>query len=238
MLQPEFADTPFGRMTYAQAGRGPALLVLPGTGQNHALFARQIEALSRRFRAIGLDPPGSPGSAALPDPLSIGRLAESVAAAMDAMDIAKAHVYGIHLGNKIGAALAAGWPDRVGDFIFSGQSHSIIAENARRNEHVRALTRHYFTEGADDPAKRDARRLYEANFAYDLERDLRRLPNRTLIVEIATRDERAVPGLQGPALLRHIPRSELVTFEEVDGVGHTLDNRAEELAQAIFGFLR
>ncbi|MFO0986481.1 MAG: alpha/beta fold hydrolase [Alphaproteobacteria bacterium] len=238
MLQRQFAQTRFGPMTYAEAGRGPALIHLPGTGQTHAMFARQIEALSRRFRAVGLDPPGSPGSAPLPDPLSVERLAESVVAAMDALGIEQAHVYGIHLGNKIGAALAAGWPHRVGEFIFSGQSHSIMADNARRNAHVRALTRHYFSDGPDDPARRDARRLYEANFAYDLERDLRRIPNRTLVVEIATRHETAECGLQGPALLAHIPRSALVTFHEPDGVGHTLDNRAEELAEAIFAFIR
>jgi pimeloyl-ACP methyl ester carboxylesterase len=238
MLQRAIAETRFGPIAYAEAGGGPAFLVLPGTGQNHPMFARQIAALARRFRAIGLDPPGSPGSAPLPDPSSIERLAESVVAAMDAIGIERAHVYGIHLGNKIGAALAAGWPDRVGDFIFSGQSHSIMADNERRNAHVRELTRHYFTGGPDDPAKRDARRLYEANFAYDLERDLRRIPNRTLIVEIATEGESAGYGLQGPALLAHIPRSALVTFREPDGVGHTLDNRAEELAEAIFRFIR
>ncbi len=238
MLQRAIAETRFGPITYAEAGRGPVLIHLPGTGQNHALFARQIAALARRFRAIGLDPPGSPGSAPLPDPLSIERLAESVVAAMDAIGIEKAHVYGIHLGNKIGAALAAGWPNRVGDFIFSGQSHSIMADNERRNAHVRDLTKHYFTEGPDDPARRDARRLYEANFAYDLARDLARIPNRTLIVEIATEGESAGYGLQGPALLRHIPRSELVTFHEADGVGHTLEDRAEELADAIFRFIR
>ncbi len=238
MLQHGIADTRFGRIPYAEAGSGPALLVLPGTGQTHALFARQIEAFAARFRAIGVDPPGSPGSAPLPDPLSIERLAESVVAVMDALEIETAHVYGIHLGNKIGAALAAGWPDRVGAFVFSGQSHSIIADNAARNEFVRALTRHYFTEPADTPAKRDARRLYEANFAYDLARDLRRIPNRTLVVEIVTKDESAAPGRQGPSLLKHIPRSELVTFEEPDGVGHTLDDRAEEMAQAIFAFVK
>jgi pimeloyl-ACP methyl ester carboxylesterase len=238
MLQRKFAETRFGRIAYAEAGRGPALVHLPGTGQTHAMFARQIAALARRFRVVGIDPPGSPGSAALPDPLSIERLAESVVAAMDAIGVAKAHVYGIHLGNKIGAALAANRPDRVGDFVFSGQSHSIIADNGRRNAHMRELTRHHFAGGPDDPARRDARRLYEANFAYDLARDLRRIPNRTLVVEIATRRESARYGLQGPSLLAHIPRSELVTFEEPDGVGHTLDGRAEDLAQAIFSFIR
>jgi pimeloyl-ACP methyl ester carboxylesterase len=236
-MPPSAVATPFGRITYAAAGTGPALLLLPGTGQNHAIFRRQIEALAPHFRVFAVDTPGSPGSAPLPDPLGIERLAESVVAAMDALALAKAHVYGIHLGNKVGAALAAGWPDRVGDFIFSGQSHSIIADNDARNDFVRVLTRHHFEGPADDPAKRDARRLYDANFAYDLAGDLRRIPNRTLIVEIATTEEDSSLGRQGPSLLRYVPRASLLTLEEPDGVGHTLDNRAEELARAIVAFL-
>jgi pimeloyl-ACP methyl ester carboxylesterase len=237
MIQMSFADTTFGRMKYASAGAGPVLILLPGTAQGHALFAQQIEVLGTHFRAVALDLPGTPGSSPLPNPLSVERLAASVVATMDVLDIDRAHVYGIHLGNKIGAALAAGWPARVGEFIFSGQSHSIVADNRKRNDHVRSLTKHHFSGIADDPTKLDTRRLYEANFAYDLERDLLRIPNRTLIVEIATKQEDVSIGRQGPALLKIIAHSELVTFEEPDGVGHTLDNRAAELGRAIIDFV-
>lgn len=236
-MQKGFADTAFGAIQYVTAGQGAPLLLLPGTGQNHAIFTRQLPALAARFRTVAVDTPGSPGSAPLPDPLTLERLADSVVATMNALEIDKAHVYGIHLGNKIGAALAAGWPGRVGEFIFSGQSHSIIADNDARNAFVRTLTRHHFDVSPAKPAQRDTQRLYEANFAYDLARDLRRIPNRTLIVEIATKEEDATIGRQGPALLNYIPRSSLVTFEEPDGVGHTLDNRAGELARAIFDFI-
>ncbi|MCW5770470.1 MAG: alpha/beta fold hydrolase [Rhodospirillaceae bacterium] len=229
--------TRFGTIACVSEGKGAPLLLLPGTGQNHAIFTRQIAALAPHFRVVAVDTPGSPGSAPLPNPLTIERLAESVAATMDALGIAKAHVYGIHLGNKVGAALCANWPDRVGDFVFSGQSHSIMADNDARNDFIRGITRHHFEGPADDPAKGDSRRLYDANFAYDLAGDLRRIPNRTLIVEIATPEEDTHPGRQGAALLRYIPRSTLVTFEEPDGLGHTLDNRAEELAAEILRFV-
>ena len=237
MIQIDFAETTFGRMQYASAGVGPVLLLLPGTAQGHALFAQQIEVLGRHFRAVAIDLPGTPGSAPLPNPLSVERMATSVVATMDVLDIGRAHVYGIHLGKKIGAALASGWPARVGEFIFSGQSHSIIADNRKRNDHVRPLVRDHFGGATDNPAKLDMRRLYEANFAYDLERDLRRIPNRTLIVEIATKNEDVTIGRQGSVLLKMIPRSALVTFEEPDGVGHTLDNRADELGRAIIDFI-
>lgn len=236
-METRFAETPFGQIRYTMAGTGADFLLLPGTGQSHALFERQIGALASRLRVIAIDTPGNPGSPILPDPVSIPRLAESVAATMDALRIARAHVYGIHLGNKIGAALAAEWPDRVARFVFSGQSHSIIADNDARNDYVRRITRHHFGDAGGDPAKLAMRQLYEANFAYDLDRDLRRMPCPTLIVEIATPEEDRLLGRQGPALLKVIPQSRLATFEAADGLGHTLDDRAEDLARAIFDFL-
>ena len=232
-----FAETKFGSIGYAEEGSGPVIILLPGNGQNHEIFTNQLKALGRHFRAVAIDTEGVPGSAPAPNPLSFERLAEGILAAMDALNIGKAHVYGIHTGNKVGTALAAAHPDRVGQFIFSGQSHSIIADNNERNDHIRAVTRHYFNGPTDDPKLLETRRMYEANFAYDLARDLKRIPNRTLIVEIATKGEDTGVGRQGPSLLKFIPRSSLVTFEEPDGVGHTLDNRAGELAKAIFGFV-
>jgi len=236
-MQIDFAETPFGRIRYAAVGNGPAFVLLPGTGQTHALFRRQMEALSARLRVVAIDTPGNPGSAPLPDPVTIERLADSVAATLDALGIARAHVYGIHLGNKVGAALAARHPARVESFLFSGQSHTIIADNAARNDYVREITRHHFGNAGGDPAKIAMRRLYEANFAYDLDRDLRRLSCPTLIVEIATPGEDAALGRQGESLLKIIPRSKLATFEAADGLGHTLDDRAEDLARAVLAFL-
>lgn len=235
-MQLDFAATPFGPIRYAYAGRGPAFILLPGTNQTHDLFRRQIAALAERFRVLAIEPPGCPGSAPLPDPVTIERLAESIAATMDSLGIASACVYGIHLGNKIGAALAAGWPTRVESFVFSGQSHSIIADNGARNEYVRQITRHHFGQTGGDQTKTATRRLYEANFAYDLDRDLRRLQCPTLVVEIATPAEDASLGRQGAALLKVIPQSSLATFQAADGLGHTLDDRAGDLARTIFAF--
>lgn len=80
--------------------------------------------------------------------------------------------------------------------------------------------------------------LYEANFAYDLEADLRRIALPTLVVEIATPHEDRTVGRQGETVQRLIPGARLVTFEEPDGLGLTLENRAAELADAIVGFVR
>jgi pimeloyl-ACP methyl ester carboxylesterase len=80
-------------------------------------------------------------------------------------------------------------------------------------------------------------RLYQANFAYDLEADLRRIRQPTLIIEIATPHEDRRIGRQGKALSQIIPDAALVTFEEPDGLGLTLENRADAVAAAIKTFL-
>jgi pimeloyl-ACP methyl ester carboxylesterase len=80
-------------------------------------------------------------------------------------------------------------------------------------------------------------RLYLANFAYDLEAELRRITLPTLVIEIATPHEDRTIGRQGEALMQVVDNAELVTFEELDGLGLTLENRAEAVATAIKAFL-
>lgn len=80
------------------------------------------------------------------------------------------------------------------------------------------------------------RPLYEANFAYDLERDLRRIAIPTLILEIATPDEDRRLGRQGAVVQRLIPGARLETLAEPGGIGLTMDHRAEEVAAIVTGF--
>ncbi|MGE0734260.1 MAG: alpha/beta fold hydrolase [Alphaproteobacteria bacterium] len=278
-----YADTPMGQIHYQCAGEGPALMLLPGAGQTHHIFKRLMAILARRYRVVAVDALGTGNSDPLPAKITFQDLAASCVHVLDALEIDRAHIYGIHTGNKIGAAVAAHWPGRTGNFVFVGQSHSVVADRTLRNAHMLAVTSHYFALDGVDPNMRPilqwadaykratnlwwsgdllragvvsaatadvraqivdmlqsydgARRMYEANFAYDLEADLRRLSCRTLIVEIATPAEDDGIGRQGPALLQIVPRSKLVTFEEPDGLGLTLDNRAEELAAVLFDFL-
>jgi len=276
-----YADTRFGQVHYQEAGQGPVLVLLPAATQAVFIFDGLMQRLSARYRVVALDTLGSSFSAPLPEGATFETLAMSVLDSFDSLSIDRAHVYGIHTGNKIATAFAARWPDRVGDTIICGQSHSIVPDMKARTAQMRRVTRHNFAgDAAPDVAGlkvwADEQKeitslwwrpdvfggnaasamaeirtqivhrllsfdavapLYEANFAYDLEADLRRLPNRTLIVEIATPIEDKDVGRQGDALLGIVPRSSLITFEEPDGLGLTLAGRADELAKAIDAFL-
>lgn len=138
-LRKGYAQTAQGQIHYAEAGSGPPLILLSETPRTHRQFTRIMPLLSRHFRTIAIDTPGFGNSHALPDPLTIPALAECVVGFLDALDLPKAHVFGIHTGNKTGAALASGWPDRVDRVVLAGMTHSIIPELEKRNAAIQPL---------------------------------------------------------------------------------------------------
>ncbi len=79
--------------------------------------------------------------------------------------------------------------------------------------------------------------LYDANFRYDLESDLRRIAIPTLILEIATPDEDRRIGRQGDIVRSLVPGARLETLVEPGGVGLTMEHRAGEVAAIVSAFL-
>lgn len=78
--------------------------------------------------------------------------------------------------------------------------------------------------------------LYEANWRYDLEADLRRVRASTLILEIATPDEDRDIGRQAGEVQKLIPGSTIATLHEAGGHTHTLEHRATDLARVLGDF--
>ena len=279
-----YVTTPWGQVHYQEAGAGTPILLIPGGGQSHLIFDREIAVLSESHRVVLVDLPGHGFSDPLPEGATFELVAEGLVHVLDALGIDSAHVYGANAGNKIGAALAVGWPQRVRKFVFLGNSHSIIPDMAERNAQTRTFGTHFPRPGelpelspfrrwaetekkitelwwppalfqpdvmADGklPAQIRAQVLnmllayqnvglfYEANLAYDLERDLKRLRCPTLVVEITTPSEDGHIGRQGSTLLSLIPGSELLTIEEGTGFDAMRDSVAERVGDAIVDFL-
>lgn len=245
------------------------------------MYGALATALSSDYAVYAIDYPGTGGS----DPLPAGTTFEAIAAAcidvLDDLDLQAASVYGLYTGNKIAAAMAAGWPARIKKVVLAGQSHSLVPNNAKRSETV-GRSRRTLLNATDDReaaliqwadvfsrvsdvwwaedmmkhlVDRSARReaidvavdamlsaesmtdLYSANFAYDLQQDLERIIIPTLILEIATPSEDRLIGRQGPLLRSLVRGSNLVTLEEADGHGNTLQHRALEVAAIVRTFL-
>ena len=150
-----YADTSHGQIHYAEAGEGPPLVLLHPTPRSGRAFAPLQALLSGRFRTVALDTLGFGNSDPLPADPSMGLLADSVAEAMDALRISRAHVLGMHTGNKIAAALAAGMPERVDRLVLLGMTHSLVVERTRREAAIHGLVYRYFdSSGAEEGTAR------------------------------------------------------------------------------------
>lgn len=154
-----YADTSLGQVHLRVQGRGPALLLLGSAGRSLRVFDPLVPLLEGTFTVIAPDLPGSGSSDPLPPGAGITALAACMVEVLASLEVAHAHVYGFHTGNKIGAALAAGWPRCVDRLVLAGQSHSLIPVNEQRNGVIRGRTSNYFAgqdpRGSEAKAVRD-----------------------------------------------------------------------------------
>lgn len=143
-LHPAYAYTDRGAVHYVEAGSGPPLLLFHATPGSHRAFRYLLPLLAPHFRTIAVDTPGYGNSDPVPGTPSIESMAQSMVGLLDALSLPRAHLLGLHTGNKIAAAIAAQWPHRVDRVVLAGQTHSLIADRAERNAAIRDLVDHYF----------------------------------------------------------------------------------------------
>ncbi len=143
-----YANTPRGQIHYAQAGQGEPLLLLHATSRSSRCYRRMMPILGAHFHVVAPDFPGFGNSHPLDAVHGIEDLAACIIDFLDAMKLERVHLFGLHLGNKVGAALAAGWPHRVHDVVLAGQTHSLIVDRARRDQEISRLSRHHYPPSA------------------------------------------------------------------------------------------
>jgi pimeloyl-ACP methyl ester carboxylesterase len=129
-----YVDSGLGQLHCIEAGDGPVLLLLPQAGRSSRMYVDLIGELAADFRAISIDVPGSGRSAPLPPrEVAMAEIGDAIAAGLGDLGVGAADLFGLHGGNKVGAALAAGHPQRVRRFVFAGMSHSIVPDKATRD---------------------------------------------------------------------------------------------------------
>jgi pimeloyl-ACP methyl ester carboxylesterase len=102
---------------YETAGSGDPLILVMGLGGDMQAWALQVPALAKHFRVITFDNRGS-GRTSSPDrPCSIAGMADDLAALMDRLGIAKAHILGFSMGGYIAQEFALKYPARVDKLI-------------------------------------------------------------------------------------------------------------------------
>ncbi|MGD9942166.1 MAG: alpha/beta fold hydrolase [Burkholderiaceae bacterium] len=140
-----YADTARGQLHYLEAGSGDETLVLlHATSRSSRCYRRMLPLLAQRFHVLAPDFPGFGGSHPIDDIGSIEDLAQVIVEFLDLRGLQRVHLFGLHLGNKVGAALAARWPARVKDLILMGQTHSLIVDRRRRDAEIGRLSRHHY----------------------------------------------------------------------------------------------
>ncbi len=154
-MQWSYANTKHGRLHYAEAGAGPALLLLPSAGRSGHVFDGLVQLLSPDFHVIAVDMLGCGNADPIPPGAGIETFAECIVDLLDHLHIRQAHIYGFHIGNKIAAALASRWPDRVDHVVLAGQSHSLIPEKSKRESTIYGnVSSNFPDQGADDSQNR------------------------------------------------------------------------------------
>ena len=150
-MQKGYAKTRHGQIHYIEAGQGIPLVLLASAGRTGMVFDGLIDLLTNRFRVIAPDMLGCGASDPIPKGAGIEAFAETVIDLLDQMGIQRAHVYGFHIGNKIGTAMAAKWPQRIGHLVLAGQSHSLIPDRAKRDATIYGNVSSNFPDaGADE----------------------------------------------------------------------------------------
>ena len=98
------------RLHVAEAGAGPALLLVHGLTASHAVWQPTIEAFADRWRVIAPDLPGH-GESAKPDaPYTIDFFAGMMRSLARALDVQEAVVCGSSLGGRVALELALWYP--------------------------------------------------------------------------------------------------------------------------------
>jgi pimeloyl-ACP methyl ester carboxylesterase len=137
------------KMAYHEAGQGPALLMLHGSGPGVTgmeNFSANIRAYAEHFRTLVLDLPGYGGSDALEGPPD-HTAANAVNAFMQTLGIERAALLGNSFGGIVGARIAARWPERITKLItVGGLGFNLFAPFP--NEGINLLS-----EFAEDPTR-------------------------------------------------------------------------------------
>jgi pimeloyl-ACP methyl ester carboxylesterase len=129
-LRFETIDTEHGRLATMQAGTGEPVVMLHGLGATKAEFMPTLVALAPKgFRTIALDLPGF-GDSDKPFPAAYDApfFAERVAAALDALDLDRAHMLGHSMGGRVALELGMRHPDRMSSLILMTPSMAWLAE--------------------------------------------------------------------------------------------------------------
>ena len=237
----------------------PVVAFSNSLGTTLAMWDAQAEALSGSFRCLRYDTRGHGRTALVDEAFTVDDLAGDLAALLESLGIAKAHIVGLSLGGMTGQALAAARPDLVDRLVLVATSAYLPPADLwnERAEIVRArgmaavadnVIGRWFTKaeqgsaGAQATRRRlieevDARgyaRCCEAIGRMDLRGVIGGITAPTLVV--AGAEDPATPVVMSEEICSLLPGASLVV---VEAAAHLVAvERADVLTGHIASFLR
>lgn len=102
------------RIHYRREGAGEPLVLVMGFGGSGAMWDDETVALlARYFDVIVPDNRSTGQSQKLDEPIEMATMADDLAALLDALSIARAHVFGVSMGGMIAQEFALRYSDRL-----------------------------------------------------------------------------------------------------------------------------
>jgi 3-oxoadipate enol-lactonase len=104
---------------YSERGGGQPIVFLHGVGSDRSVWDRQLVHFGRKWRAVALDYPGYGDSDRPVGTLDRSAIAGYVLGALDALEVATAHLVGLSMGGVIALELALRWPQRIRSLVLA-----------------------------------------------------------------------------------------------------------------------
>ena len=193
-----------------EAGEGPPLLLMHGTGGHLEAYAHNVAELSATHRVIAFDFPGHAGTTHADVDVTIDVLIEHLLGLLDVLDIDRANLNGESLGGWLAVKFAARHPERVQSLVLNTPGGTMSTPEVM--ERIRTLSQ----AAADDPNPERIRQRLEWLMA----------DNQTVTDELVAirREHYSRPGFA--ASMRHIlclqdleiRRVNMITNEELASI--------------------
>jgi pimeloyl-ACP methyl ester carboxylesterase len=107
---------------FLDIGKGPVLILIPGTLGRGDVFWQQIEALEGRLRVIAPSYPATGG---------VADWCEDIVALMDHLNVDTASILGSSLGGFLAQFIAGKYPDRMDRLIAANTLHTTVGFDER-----------------------------------------------------------------------------------------------------------
>ncbi|GAC1316020.1 MAG: alpha/beta hydrolase [Chloroflexota bacterium] len=227
-------------IAYDVLGAGTPIVLVHGLSGSRRWWARNVEALARRFRVYVVDLIGF-GASRGPRRFVLSEASDYLVRWLDVIRVQRPHVIGHSMGGFIAVDMAADYPDRVDRLVLVNPAvmsygHGVVGHTAGLLRSGLALPLSFLPVLAYDAARSGPVTLWRAArdlLTADLETKLPSITAPTLIVW-GDRDT-LVPLEHGRRLARALPSSHIVV---VAGAGHIpMWDRPQIFNRAVLEFL-